>query len=141
LGAAWALWKKFHFLAGLAEGAIFFDFDTSSVPVRDLVDAMDCFPDNALSRPFIDLLSVVFTGEGILVRAAPSTYCDLRELRRTAREGRKERLVSSSLTEGLRVVIGGLFIGDPVRTGSDIAEGSKVGLPASMPFLVVEAGF
>ena len=58
---------------------------------------------------------------------APSISFEVREVRRAAIKGRNDFFVSSSLSEGLREPSGIFFIGDPPRTGSDMADGSSVG--------------
>lgn len=70
-----------------------------------------------------------------LVRVAPSSSLEERDVRLVARDGRKDLFVSSSLSEGLRDPIGIFFIGDGPRTGSDMAEGKSVGRFRSTPGL------
>jgi hypothetical protein len=53
---------------------------------------------------------------------------EARDVRRAVNEGKKDLLVSSSLSEGRLEPRGILFMGEVPRTGSDMAEGSRVGL-------------
>jgi hypothetical protein len=75
---------------------------------------------------FLRIFPVIrlFDPDGAL---GPCALCRARDVRFEAMEGRKDLLVSSSLSEGLRNPIVIFFIGDPLRELSGIAEGSNVG--------------
>lgn len=95
--------------------------------------AIECWLETALSNAFTEVVSAVLMGEGTFASAPPSILSDLREVLLAASDGRKERFPSSSLSDGLRGPSAILFLGDPLRTGSDMADGSNVSLPSSMP--------
>jgi hypothetical protein len=59
--------------------------------------------------------------------SAASKTLDIRDVRREAIDGIIDLLESSSLSEGRREPSDGFFIGDIPRTGSDMAEGKRIG--------------
>jgi hypothetical protein len=76
----------------------------------------------------VDDCFVVLPDDVTLDRGAPSINFEARDVRRVAKEGRKDLFVSSSLSDGPREPMGILFKGDPPRTGSDMADGRSDGL-------------
>lgn len=113
-GTACARWKKFHFFEGFATSF-------SALP----------FLDDFSQRP--SLLSLVTSlAESLrpdaVLEPGVSVVFIVRDVRRDAKAGRKDRLESSSLSEGLRRPRVVFFNGDFPRVVSGIAEGNNVGL-------------
>jgi hypothetical protein len=114
-GAACARWKKFHLLEG-------FEGSFSGLTFFELLSHLPSLPSTSLVEFFRLRTGAIL---GALDSSENLTACDVRL---DASAGRNDLFESSSLSDGLRRPKGIFLNGEPPRTVSGIAEGSKIGL-------------